>query len=255
MSEKNMNTRIIHKHDIEANWEKAINFIPKQGEIIIYDVDTNYNYERFKIGDGVTTVNNLLFTTFQADWNQNDEFAPDYIKNRTHYEISGNVIFENAAMDFSEDTRLENELIDLFRDDNKGLVEDVSYKVEFDGNDYYCVAKDTGYGEFYIGNQDIAVENELNRNFPDKIVSNEPFYIMTYDGGWYSYVCVSQSSMGVHSIKIIEGSELKKIDEKYLDIATDDEIIEMLMDTDMFPVVTDSDGSMLANENGDILLW
>ena len=61
--EKNMNTRIIHKHDIEANWEKAINFIPKQGEIIIYDIDANYNYERFKIGDGITTVNNLLFIT------------------------------------------------------------------------------------------------------------------------------------------------------------------------------------------------
>lgn len=80
--EKNMNTRIIHKHDIEANWEKAINFIPKQGEIIIYDIDANYNYERFKIGDGITTVNNLLFITSQADWNQNDEFALDYIKNR-----------------------------------------------------------------------------------------------------------------------------------------------------------------------------
>lgn len=80
--EKNMNTRIIHKHDIEANWEKAINFIPKQGEIIIYDIDANYNYERFKIGDGITTVNNLLFITSQADWNQNDEFALDYIKNK-----------------------------------------------------------------------------------------------------------------------------------------------------------------------------
>lgn len=120
--EKNMNTRIIHKHDIEANWEKAINFIPKQGEIIIYDIDTNYNYERFKIGDGVTTVNNLLFTTSQVDWNQTNNTALDYIKNKP-------------------------------------------------------------------------------------------------------------------------------------EIATDEEIIEMLMQEDMFPVVTDSDGSMLADENGDILLW
>ena len=120
--EKNMNTRIIHKHDIEANWEKAINFIPKQGEIIIYDIDANYNYERFKIGDGITTVNNLLFITSQADWNQTNNTALDYIKNKP-------------------------------------------------------------------------------------------------------------------------------------EIATDEEIIEMLMEEDMFPVVTDSDGSMLADENGDILLW
>ena len=120
--EKNMNARIQHKHDIEANWNKALNFIPKQGEIIIYDIDANYNYERFKIGDGITTVNNLLFITSQADWNQTNNTALDYIKNKP-------------------------------------------------------------------------------------------------------------------------------------EIATDEEIIEMLMEEDMFPVVTDSDGSMLADENGDILLW
>ena len=59
--EKNMNARIQHKHDIEANWNKAINFIPKAGEIIIYDIDENYNYSRFKIGDGVRTINDLEF--------------------------------------------------------------------------------------------------------------------------------------------------------------------------------------------------
>lgn len=63
--EKNMNTRIQHKHDTEANWNKAINFIPKIGEIIVYDIDENYNYSRFKIGDGVRTINNLEFS--QAD--------------------------------------------------------------------------------------------------------------------------------------------------------------------------------------------
>jgi hypothetical protein len=29
----------------------------------------------------------------------------------------------------------------------------------------------------------------------------------------------------------------------------------MLMQEDMFPVVTDSDGAMLSDENGNILLW
>ena len=59
--EKNMNTRIQHKHDTEANWNKAVNFIPKIGEIIIYDIDDNYNYSRFKIGDGVRVINDLEF--------------------------------------------------------------------------------------------------------------------------------------------------------------------------------------------------
>lgn len=61
MAEKNLNSRIINKHDIEANWIKATNFIPKQGEQIVYDIDENYDYERIKMGDGVTNVNDLPF--------------------------------------------------------------------------------------------------------------------------------------------------------------------------------------------------
>lgn len=60
MAEININSRIIHKHDIEANWLNKT-FTPKQGEIIVYDIDANYNYERFKIGDGKTNVNSLPF--------------------------------------------------------------------------------------------------------------------------------------------------------------------------------------------------
>ena len=62
MSEKTIKSRIVHKHDSETNWNKATSFIPKQGELIIYDKDSTYSYERFKIGDGSTTVVNLPFT-------------------------------------------------------------------------------------------------------------------------------------------------------------------------------------------------
>ena len=53
MVTKNIPSRIVNKHDIEANWIKAVNFIPERGEIIVYDIDDNYTYERFKIGDGI----------------------------------------------------------------------------------------------------------------------------------------------------------------------------------------------------------
>ena len=56
-----LNARIIQKHDTQANWDKATNFIPKIGEIIVYDADDSYSYARVKIGDGVTTVGNLPF--------------------------------------------------------------------------------------------------------------------------------------------------------------------------------------------------
>ena len=70
MSEKTIKTRIIHKHAIESNWAKAINFVPKQGELIVYDdryINNNgdevivADAVRYKIGDGTTLVNNLPF--------------------------------------------------------------------------------------------------------------------------------------------------------------------------------------------------
>ena len=53
--------RIQHKNDIEANWKLATNFTPLKGEIIIYNADEITPYERLKIGDGKTNVNELSF--------------------------------------------------------------------------------------------------------------------------------------------------------------------------------------------------
>ena len=39
------------------------------------------------------------------------------------------------------------------------------------------------------------------------------------------------------------------------DIATDEEIVELLMQVDMLPAITDSDGSVLSDEDGNILSW
>lgn len=63
MSDKIFNTRISQKHDIETNWNKATNFIPLAGEVIIYDKDSTHATVRIKIGDGKTVVSNLPFVT------------------------------------------------------------------------------------------------------------------------------------------------------------------------------------------------
>ena len=54
--------RLIHTHDTEENWNAHPSFIPRAGELIVYDVDDNHSYERFKIGDGVTALKDLKFT-------------------------------------------------------------------------------------------------------------------------------------------------------------------------------------------------
>ena len=66
MSEKMLNTRIVHKHDTEENWGKAVNFTPRLGEFIVYDADENYPIPRLKIGDGETLVSDLPFASGSA---------------------------------------------------------------------------------------------------------------------------------------------------------------------------------------------
>ena len=60
MSQQQINARMQQKHGTEAEW-LAHNFVPKSGEIIVYDRDTSYSYERMKIGDGIQSVISLPF--------------------------------------------------------------------------------------------------------------------------------------------------------------------------------------------------
>ena len=71
-AEKNITSRIQQKHDTAANWAHATTFIPKKGEIVIYDAEYNTSgvqtqAVRFKIGDGSRTINNLPFALIDYD--------------------------------------------------------------------------------------------------------------------------------------------------------------------------------------------
>lgn len=56
MANKVFNTRLQQKRATQAQWEATSGFIPLAGEIIIYEPDSNYNYPRMKVGDGVHTI-------------------------------------------------------------------------------------------------------------------------------------------------------------------------------------------------------
>ena len=68
MENKTIKTRIVHKHAVESDWEKATSFTPMRGEIIVYDADSTHPNVRFKIGDGETLVNALPFYEGQMQW-------------------------------------------------------------------------------------------------------------------------------------------------------------------------------------------
>ena len=78
MAEKSLSARVIMKHDRDVNWQKSSNFVPKDGEIIVYSFASGQ--PRIKIGDGATTVNNLVFV---------DKVYADHVAaTNIHYAVS-----------------------------------------------------------------------------------------------------------------------------------------------------------------------
>lgn len=65
MATKTIKTRVMNKYDTEANWSKAT-FTPLKGELIIYAPDEAHQYERFKVGDGITAIGELPFSVDSA---------------------------------------------------------------------------------------------------------------------------------------------------------------------------------------------
>lgn len=61
MAEKSLQARIQNKIDLTANWEKATNFVPKKGEIIVYSDGGGVGIPKMKVGDGTTKVGSLKF--------------------------------------------------------------------------------------------------------------------------------------------------------------------------------------------------
>ena len=55
------NLKSIPFHGTTADWEANASYIPKKGEIIIYDADEYSEVARVKIGDGINTVSALPF--------------------------------------------------------------------------------------------------------------------------------------------------------------------------------------------------
>lgn len=208
MTEKNINSRIVHKHDTEENWLKAVNFYPKQGEIIIYDVDATHNYERMKIGDGTTVVSDLPFSgLYQSNWSQNDDSAPDYIQNRTHWEeknyveiVSGSVTLDGGTAILSEEAIK--------------LITGKTYSVTVNGIEYNCVAIDgTASGgtadDFLLGNTSIV---GVGTN------TGEPFVVMFVHNMGVRMVVSDGSTTATISV-VDKQSDIHKLDNKFLDLA------------------------------------
>ena len=138
------------------------------------------------------------------DWNQNDETAPDYVKNRPFY--TGNpvetVLVEESTVSFSEgrNGKYQGELSSTF-----SATVGETYKVYWDGAAYECTCV-TIKKIPTIGNPSIVGQG------PD---TGEPFVMGILNGEGIQIVTPETSAS--HTVSITEfAQEVVKIDEKYL---------------------------------------
>ena len=74
-NEKFLKGRFQQKIDTKENWDKAKNFVPLEGEIIVYK-----DLKKIKIGDGVTVVDKLEFCAGGIDEKELENILNDYAK-------------------------------------------------------------------------------------------------------------------------------------------------------------------------------
>lgn len=113
-----VNTRIQMKRDTTANWNRAIGFIPLDGEIIIYtdyktvtevvgNTTVTKNVPGIKIGTGNAYVQDLPFVD-----DETREALMAHILNTDVHVTLNNKAFWNNKLNYDSTLEVNNELID-----------------------------------------------------------------------------------------------------------------------------------------------
>jgi hypothetical protein len=159
--------------------------------------------------DATAKYDELVAKAVQADWNQNDPEAPDYIKNRPFYEESESlteVILDETIDNFTLEGSTGAYKAEGIQasSDGHSLYQGLSYEIILDGKTYNSVCKKNHYP--YIGSQSSPTEE-----YPFSIYN-------TYNGENYSFL-IRVATPGPHTIKIssvIEHGTLVQLDEKFI---------------------------------------
>ena len=158
------------------------------------------------VQDGKPTEWEAVDMPSQTDWNQNDESAPDYVKNRPFY--TGDpvemVLVEESSVSFALSDGFYNASFPTSFNAEFGQ----TYKISWDGTVYECTCKDFRNLPI-IGNQSIM---GLGSD------TGEPFIIFNETGlnetRWVSLTTDTSASHTISISGIV--APITKIDEKYL---------------------------------------
>lgn len=148
------------------------------------------------------------------DWNQWNNTATDYIKNRPFYECTdfgpGNAFTDEET--FTCETTGSSYVITT--DSPLTPQDGQSFYITFDGSSHQCHVETFDVPGAADGTQETGMGNKHIR-YPDLEDNGLPFYLhCTY---WGMYVFMVYSNPGTHTIQIFEDKHaLKQIDEKYI---------------------------------------
>lgn len=163
------------------------------------------------LGDIVNEISTLSIggsggVSVQADWNQNDENASDYIKNRTHW-------IENSYVIALPDTELgvRNGSVDLYGVEVSGLTSNAHCVVTINGVSYETTAIKgvfNAYEWYIIGNGELIGESSNGSDLPFGI------FVDKYNE---NYMQLADNTTGTIVLKIeVVGEYVHKIPEIYL---------------------------------------
>ena len=192
--------------------------------------------EGLALGEDGKTLNVTGGGGSQADWNQNDESAVDYVKNRPFYDNSKEtILMEESTLSF---TYVAQGMYTATLPETVVFVEGKTYIICYDGVTYTCVA--------YLYNNKVSV-GDRNMAAGEMGSSIDSFCIQFINNVWTMAIRKTGDSHTL-SIKSID-EDIKKIDEKYLPSVKE---LNFLSSTEgssrKFKITVDDTGAIKATE-------
>ena len=242
---KTIQATIKNKTDTAANWTQK-NPMLAEGEIIV--VQTSAGETRLKIGDGVKTFTQLPYideqiynnvvtsvngqtgdvtldipggagTLVQSDWNQNDETASDYIKNRPFYNKKA---FEDIIWDGVIGNKESQHVEEMTGSTDYVLVSNevisssalIGAKIVLSsGDEVICTSsnihEDEGSITVQFGDTTVLVIRET---------TDENAFIIQKKGIYFTLI--KRSNATTYTSKLVSPENLVKLDSNYLPTAT-----------------------------------
>ena len=204
-------------------------------------------------GEEVHKIDPKYLPDQSKDWNQNDPNAPDYLKNRPFYYDPGTTTKTydgvNPVVDAGFCTLLIEEI-------NSVRVVSGQHTYKYAGNTISYGSERKLYRMQSTASSNVNCYIEVSKSdggvFDTLRLANGPEYSLRAIAG---------------TVSVIREATICKLDEKFIPdtiarindiseaVSTDDEIIDMLIQEDMLFAIADSDGSILVDENNNILTW